>query len=79
MLQSMGLYYMEPKRFNLLQAGLEFGLIIAIPLILLIGLGLWLDKKYDTIPVFILSGLFLALGISSYMLYKRINEMLNNK
>lgn len=70
---------MEPKRFNLLEVGLEFGFIIALPLIALIGTGLWLDKKYDTIPVFILIGLFLALGISTYMLYKRINEMLANK
>ncbi len=64
---------------NLLELGIEFGLIIALPLIGLIGLGLWLDKKYGTVPLFILIGLFIALGVSSIMLYKRIQEILSDK
>ncbi|MFH0820653.1 MAG: AtpZ/AtpI family protein [Candidatus Peregrinibacteria bacterium] len=67
------------QKISLLEIGLEFGMIIAIPLIALIGLGLYLDKKYGTVPLFILIGLFTALGISSIMLYKKINEILNNK
>lgn len=64
---------------NLLELGIEFGLIIALPLIGLIILGLYLDKKYGTVPLFILIGLFVALGISSVMLYKRINQILSEK
>ena len=70
---------MESKKLNLLEIGLQFGLIIAIPLILFIGIGLTLDKKYDTIPLFILLGLFLALTVSTVMLYKKIKEILNNQ
>lgn len=66
-------------KLNLLEIGLQFGLIIAIPLILFIGIGFVLDKKYDTVPLFILLGLFLALVISTFMLYKKIKEILNNQ
>ncbi len=60
---------------NLVEIGLQFGIIIALPLILFIGLGFWLDKKYGTVPLFIIIGLFLALAISAYGLYKRIREI----
>lgn len=67
---------------NVLEIGLQFGVIIAVPLVLLICLGLYLDKTFNTIPLFILLGLFTALGISTYGLYRRISEIqdtLNNK
>jgi F0F1-type ATP synthase assembly protein I len=67
---------------NLLELGIEFGLLIAVPLILLLALGFYLDKTFGTVPLFILIGLFLSICISSYMLYKKINPILlqvNNK
>ena len=67
-----------PPRINLLEIGLQFGLIIALPLIVLISIGLYLDKTYHTVPLFILIGMFLALGVSTYALYKKINEILKN-
>ena len=67
---------------NVLELGIEFGVIIAVPLLLLIALGYYLDKTLGTVPLFILLGLFLSIGISSYALYKKINAImfdLNNK
>jgi F0F1-type ATP synthase assembly protein I len=68
---------------NLLELGIEFGVIIAVPLLLLIALGYYLDKTLGTVPLFILLGLFLSIGISSYGLYKKINAIMfdlnNNK
>lgn len=72
----------SPFTVNILELGMQFGLIIAIPLLMLIGLGFYLDKKFGTVPLFILIGLFSALAISSTILYveiKKINETLNNK
>jgi len=61
---------------NLLELGIEFGVIIAVPLLLLIALGYYLDTTLGTLPLFILLGLFLSIGISSYGLYKKINAIL---
>lgn len=66
----------NPLGINLLELGLQFGLIIALPLILFIGIGLYLDKHYQTVPLFIILGLFIALGISTYALYKKINDII---
>ncbi|MBI5411874.1 AtpZ/AtpI family protein [Candidatus Peregrinibacteria bacterium] len=61
---------------DLLQTALEFGVIIGIPLIIFLGIGLLLDKTYHTVPIFIIVGMFVALGISTYALYKKISEIL---
>lgn len=63
------------KRLNLLEIGIEFGLIIGIPLVLFIGAGLWADKQLGTVPLFILVGLFAALALSTVMLYKKIKAI----
>jgi F0F1-type ATP synthase assembly protein I len=34
--------------------GLELGFLIAIPLIVFLILGLWLDRKFDTMPLFVI-------------------------
>lgn len=72
----------SPFTVNLLELGIQFGLIIAIPLLMLIGLGFYLDKRFETVPLFILIGLFSALAISASILYveiKKISESLNSK
>lgn len=61
---------------NLLELGIEFGVIIAVPLLILIALGYYLDKTLDTVPLFILLGLLCSIGISSYGLYKKITAIM---
>ncbi len=34
--------------------GLELGFMIALPLVGFLLLGLWLDKKFDTMPLFVI-------------------------
>lgn len=60
----------------LIEAGIEFALMIALPLGLLVFLGKKLDTKYGS-HFFVISGIFLALGLSSYLIYKKINEYKN--
>ncbi len=47
--------------FYAVTLGLELGFLIAAPLILFLLVGLFLDKKFDTVPVFLI--LFIVLGI----------------
>ncbi len=56
------------------QTGLEFGIMLALPLILFVLAGKWLDAKYNQ-KFFVIIGLFLAIGLSSYMIYKKIKDL----
>ncbi len=53
----------------------EFGFIIAVPLIVLLWLGKWLDQRYHYHNLFLLIGLFLALATSTIYIGKKINEI----
>ncbi len=59
---------------SLLQTGIEFAIILGLPLYLLIMAGKWLDQKQNT-HFFVLIGILLALSISSFAIYKRIKEI----
>ena len=54
------------------EAGIEFALLIAAPLIGFILLGRWLDSKWHT-HFLIIIGILFALLISCVAIYKRIN------
>ncbi len=59
--------------------GVTFGLILSIPLVLLIPLGVFIDKKIGTLPAFILASFFVALAFSSLMLYRVILDVLRRE
>ena len=52
----------------------DFGLIIALPLIVAVYLGRWLDTRYGT-KYFILVAILFALFISVVGLYKQITKL----
>ncbi len=60
----------------LLEVGIEFAIMIGLPLYLLIKLGQWLDQKQGT-EYFVLIGILISLPLSSYMIYKRIKTVKN--
>lgn len=67
--------------FVLMEAGIEFAIIIAVPLISLILAGKWLDSRQGT-HFYVVIGILLALGLSAAMIYKKIKEidkLLKNK
>ncbi|MBN1190737.1 MAG: AtpZ/AtpI family protein [Dehalococcoidales bacterium] len=41
--------------------------------------GLWLDGKFDTQPVFTLTGLFLGLILTFWGVYQMLLPLINNK
>ena len=53
----------------------SLGYRIALPLVLFAVGGRLLDKKLGTSVVFLLIGIFLALGISGWMVYRQIQEI----
>lgn len=65
------------KLFNamsMFSVAVDFGLIIAIPLVGAVYLGRWLDSRYGT-KHYILVCLFAALFISSVGIYKQIIKL----
>ena len=61
--------------FLLFELGIEFAVIIALPLIGGIYLGQWLDMRYNQ-KFFVIIGILLALGLSSYMIYRKIKDVI---
>jgi len=66
---------MEQKEFQSWYAfGLVFqlGFSLALPLVIGIAGGAWLDKKFSTSPLFTLIGLMVGLSIAGYSFYMDI-------
>ncbi len=59
---------------SMFSAATDFGLIIALPLIVLVYIGKWLDNRYQT-KYFVVLGLVLAITISSMGIYKQIKKL----
>lgn len=53
----------------------ELGFIIALPLVVFLLGGVWLDKKLSTTPLFIIIGILLAVAVSSIAIGKKIKEL----
>lgn len=53
----------------------ELGFIIAIPLIVTILAGIWLDKKFNTTPFFIIVGILLSITTSSIAIGRKIKQL----
>ena len=70
------------KRNSLGEAlGLAWGLgyRIAVPIVLFGLLGRFLDTKLGTSFVFLLVGVFFALGTSSYLVYRQLKRILEEE
>ncbi len=52
----------------------DFAFLIAVPLLIFIYLGKWLDGKYNT-NYFVIIGILAALLMSSVSIYKRIKTI----
>jgi F0F1-type ATP synthase assembly protein I len=68
-----------PKFFSAIYLGLELGFLIAVPLIIFLLGGLWLDKKMQTTPLFLILGLLLNFGITMIEVKKLILPFLEKR
>lgn len=67
------------KSFSMLSLAWELGYLIALPLVALTLGGRFLDKKLGTSPLILLVGVVTAIGISSYMVYKKTIDIMEQK
>jgi len=56
----------------------EMGYTIAGPLVVLAFLGRFLDKKYESSPIALLSGIFLAMLISGVVVFKKTKKIMED-
>lgn len=61
--------------FSALSLAWELGYLITIPLIVFALSGRWLDKHFNTSPIFLLIGLFFSLLITSIFVYQKTIKM----
>jgi len=70
----------KPKKsvnfFILAELGIEFAVILALPLIGGVYLGKWLDAKYGTKFIIIIC-ILIALAFSWYMIFRKIMDVKN--
>jgi F0F1-type ATP synthase assembly protein I len=53
----------------------ELGFIIAIPLLVTIVAGIWVDKKLSTTPLFMIVGILLAITVSAITIGRKIQQL----
>lgn len=59
---------------QMMEIGFDFAAYLAVPLLAFIYGGKWLDARYHH-KFFVIIGIFLALGLSSYLIYKKIKNI----
>jgi Putative F0F1-ATPase subunit Ca2+/Mg2+ transporter len=69
----------KPNPYFLLSFASNLGFSMAIPLIIFIGGGIWLDNKFDISPLLTLIGAFLGIVSSGYSVYKSLKPYLNKE
>lgn len=56
----------------------DLGYSIAIPLVVFAISGRFIDKKYETSPIFLLLGIFLAIMFSGVMVFRKTKKILED-
>ena len=49
----------------------DFGASIAVPVVIMVILGQWLDNKYQSLPIFTIFGFIIAGLVSIKIIYKK--------
>ena len=62
--------------YLLFETGIEFAVLLALPLLAFIYAGKWLDAKTNH-HFFVIIGILAALALSAYMIYRKISDLKN--
>lgn len=57
----------------------ELGYTIAVPIVVFALGGRWLDRKFETSPWLLLTGIFLSLIASSWLVYFKMAKIIGKK
>jgi len=64
-----------PQLLNWWALSGELGLLIALPLVLMVFLGVKLDRLLGTTPLFIIAGMLLAATASGIAIWRKIKRL----
>ena len=72
------LLFMKDKKnlWNSLKLATELGYTIAIPIVVMGLLGRFIDKKFDTSPIFLIVGILASIAVSSIAIYYKTIKIL---
>ena len=59
--------------------GGQLGLMIALPMVLAVALGVWIDKKTNTFPLFLVIMILAGMGLTIVNVYKVIIPFLEKR
>ncbi len=79
MLNSTELNNQRKTWFSALGLAWELGYIIAIPVVGLALIGRWVDKSFNTSPLFLLIGVFGAMVISGVLVVAKTKIIVNSQ
>ncbi|HQD89159.1 MAG TPA: AtpZ/AtpI family protein [Candidatus Paceibacterota bacterium] len=65
--------------FYAVSLGLEMGFLIALPLVIFLILGVFLDKKFETFPFYLISAMILGLVLTFLDVYYFVLPFLTKK
>jgi F0F1-type ATP synthase assembly protein I len=65
------------EEFSALKLAWELGYTITIPLVILVLVGRFLDKRFDTSPIFLLAGILLSMITSVVGIYRTVKPILS--
>jgi F0F1-type ATP synthase assembly protein I len=65
--------------FYAVSLGLELGFLIAIPIVVFLALGVFLDKTLDTFPYLMIASIFLGLIATAFDVYYLVLPFLKKK
>ena len=57
----------------------QLGFLIAIPMVLLILIGLWLDNYFQTHPLFIVAGAVAGISLTVYEVYHHLHPLIHHR
>jgi len=62
-----------------LSLGMGLGLLVAIPLVVFLLAGLFLDKRFNTLPLFLIVFILLSLAVAAYEIRNLILPFLEKR
>jgi F0F1-type ATP synthase assembly protein I len=62
-----------------LSIGMQLGFMIALPLIICMVAGIFIDKKLGTFPIFLILSVFIGMALTIISIYKSVLPFLEKK
>lgn len=67
------------NNWSVFSLAFELGYMIAIPIVLFALGGRFLDKKIDSSPLFLLTGIFISIILTTYLVYKKTINVIESE